>query len=168
MWLSASRQMHSRSGPAWRRLGTRAVCGLSRTEFTTVNMETLPPIPMLTERMAVRANPRAERSPRKALRKSSIHIATLQFGYPRVGVPLRNNPATRQFVLILSTETQSCGGMCSLLERMTAKTDSSSRPGLFTKRSHACRSRLRVNGRQTGGDTELWPIQALASLEGSP
>jgi hypothetical protein len=38
-------------------------------EFTNVNMETLPPIPMLRERMAVTVKPRAERSDRKALQR---------------------------------------------------------------------------------------------------
>src|SRR5215472_16837998 len=130
--------------------GSGKASGLSRMEFTRVNMETLPPMPMLRERIAVRAKTGAERRERKALRMLSINMVTLQLGYPRVGIPFRNYPAKRQFVLILSTETQSCGGMCSLLERMTAKTDSSSRPGLFATRSHACRSGWRGNGRQPG------------------
>src|SRR5262245_58741305 len=54
--------------------------GLSRTEFTTVNMETLPPIPMLRERTAVAVKPGAERRARKASRRSSINIESLLVG----------------------------------------------------------------------------------------
>jgi hypothetical protein len=68
-------------------------------EFTRVNMETLPPIPMLRERMAVMVKPGAERRHRKALRKSSIHIAILQFECPTVGLPVGNYPTTRQSAL---------------------------------------------------------------------
>src|SRR5262245_35527389 len=50
--------------------------GLSRIEFTTVNMETLPPMPRLKETMAVIVKPGAERRPRKALRRFSIHIGS--------------------------------------------------------------------------------------------
>jgi hypothetical protein len=51
--------------------------GWSKTEFTRVNIEMLPPIPMVRERMAVIVKPGAERRHRKALRKSSIRIVVL-------------------------------------------------------------------------------------------
>ncbi len=65
---------------------SRKARGLSRTEFTTVNMETVPPMPTLRERIAVSAKPGAERKVRKALRKSSSHIMNLQFGFPGLGL----------------------------------------------------------------------------------
>jgi hypothetical protein len=52
--------------------------GRRTMEFTNVNIATLPPIPMLRERIAVRAKPGAERRLLYAPRTSSIHITSLQ------------------------------------------------------------------------------------------
>src|SRR5262245_38596842 len=71
--------------------------GLSTMEFTSVNIATLPPIPMARERIAATVKPGAERRLRYALRKSSSNMTPPTIQSPRTDLLVGNPPAKPEY-----------------------------------------------------------------------
>src|SRR5262245_47641773 len=91
--------------------GSGKAKGLSRMEFTIVNIETLPPMPMLRERIAVSAKVGAERRARKALHKFSIHIVPSSLGVPELALR-RANILPLANTLSIQPRSRQIGRMC--------------------------------------------------------